>query len=403
MKVFNCPQCAATLEFERIEKSWVRCHYCNSLVVVPAELRPPPPKPPEETKTSYGVPGTQPKRLALTLGLLVGGAAIVLPLIGVLSSSKEEKSSSSGPTTFTTRTPTPTPSPSPRPGGFEVAYTFGGEGTGPGLFKDGMTLALDAEGRVYVSDETRRVQRFDGAGKFVNTWNIPVETKWYRRLRGGPVKIIVNERTEVYAVLAGVILKLDGETGEVLGAAHGSDYIHDAALSPGHGLYVVSQKGEDDELVLIGGDGRAARRTHRFVSSQLDKRLEVRALRVAAGPGGDAYALYCIGGVTGMFSYDDEDISVFRFSPEGKFVARFGGGGRRGEPGQFGPPAAVAADPRGRVYVLETFNAIHVYEPDGRFARTLKAPHAVNALAFDAEGNLYVAGHYKVSKLLLDR
>src|SRR3712207_9009143 len=49
----------------------------------------------------------------------------------------------------------------------------------------------------------------------------------------------------IYAVLAGVILKLEGETGEVLGAAHGSDYIHDAALSPGRGLLVVSQKGDD--------------------------------------------------------------------------------------------------------------------------------------------------------------
>src|SRR3712207_6038342 len=171
----------------------------------------------------------------------------------------------------------------------------------------------------------------------------------------------------IYAVLAGVVLKLEGETGEVLGAAHGSDYIHDAALSPGRGLLVVSQKGDDDELVLIGGDKRAAWRTHRFVSTQLDKKLEVRALRVAAGPGGEIYSLYCIGGVSGTFSYDDEDISVFRFSPEAKFVARFGGGERRGEPGYFGPPAAIAADPRGRVYVVETFSTIHVYEPDGRF------------------------------------
>lgn len=402
MKVFNCPQCAATLEFERIEKSWVRCHYCNSLVVVPSELRPPTPPKPAELKTSYdggGDDAATKKKVALA------AVAILVVVGGVALHSASDTSSSTNlrgvANVANTRRQTPTPTPMPRPDGYEVAYTFGGEGTGPGLFKDSMALALDAEGRVYVSDETRRVQRFDGAGRFLNTWNIPPATKWYARARGGPEKLIVNERGEVYAVLAGVILKLAGETGEVLGAAHGSDYIHDAALSPGHGLLVVSEKGDDDELVLIGGDGRAAHRTHRFVSSHLDKRLEVRALRVAAGTGGEAYALYCIGGVAGEHWYDDEDIAVFKLSREGKLLARFGGQGR--EPGQYGPPSAIAADPSGRVYVSEAFDKVHVFEPDGRYLRTLKTPHAVEAMAFDTRGDLYVAGSHRVSKLALDR
>ncbi|MBV9924543.1 MAG: hypothetical protein JOZ96_05825 [Acidobacteria bacterium] len=396
MKAFNCPQCGAVLEFERIEQPWVRCQYCNSQVVVPEELRPPPPRPTPEPQTAYG---QKPKNPALTVvGLLVGifALAVVIVIATALRSPNTNRGSFVPPFR-----PGATPTPTPKPQGYAVAYTFGGEGTGPGLFQDEMGVALDAQGRVYVSDETRRVQRFDASGKFLDTWSIPLETKWYEKLRGGPSKLIVNERGEVYAVLAGVILKLDAETGEVLGAARGSDYIQDAALSPGRGLYVVSQKGEDDELVLIGGDGRAARRTHRFVSSQLDKKLEVEALRVAAGPGGEAYALYCIGGVSGEHYYDDEDIAVFRFSPEGKYLARFGGQGHA--PGQYGPPAAIASDPQGRVYVLETFNQLHVYEADGRYVRTLKAPHGVNALTFDAQGDLYIAGDHKVSKLILDK
>ena len=401
MKAFSCPQCAATLEFERIDKSWVRCQFCNSLVVVPAELRPPLPQPKPEPRTTFGG-GPPPRRVALGI-LAVGLAFLAVVLVAVIASNRSSKESRSVANTSATpwRFPTPTPRPSPRPEGFEVAYTFGAEGTGPSLFKDSMGVAVDGEGRVYVSDETRRVQRFDPSGKFLNTWNIPLETKWYRKLRGGPAKIIVNERNEIYAVLAGVVLKLEGETGEVLGAAHGSDYIHDAALSPGRGLLVVSQKGDDDELVLIGGDKRAAWRAHRFVSTQLEKKLEVEALRVAAAPGGEVYSLYAIGGVAGEHWYDDEDIAVFRFSPEGKYLARFGGQGR--EPGQYGPPSAIATDPRGRVYVCESFDRLHVYEPDGRFVRTLKIPHAADALAFDAQGDLYIAGSHKVSKLVLDK
>ncbi|HEX8283945.1 MAG TPA: hypothetical protein VF588_11350 [Pyrinomonadaceae bacterium] len=416
MKVFNCPQCGASLEFERIDSPLVKCHYCNSLVVVPAELRPAPPPPPpppllidsllqppreEHPPFSFGESEATPKKIALAAAalLLVAGGVGLLIAIGNRTSNSN---AGGGANVANMRRLTQTPTPKPKPDGYEVVYTFGGEGTGPALFKGGMALDVDGEGRVYASDETRRVQRFDGAGRFLNTWNIPTETKWYRKLRGGPEKIIVNERGEVYAVLAGVILRLAGETGEVLGAAHGSDHIHDAALVPGGGgLLVVSQKGEDDELVLIGGDGRAARRTHRFVSSLLDKRLEVEALRVAAAPGGETYALYCIGGVAGEHYYDDEDIAVFKFSGDGKYLARFGGQGS--EPGQYGPPSAVAADAAGRVYVCESFDKVHVYESDGRFVRTLKVPHAVEALTFDARNNLYVAGGHRVSKLALDR
>lgn len=400
MKTFNCPQCGASLEFERIDAPWVKCRYCDSMVIVPAELRPLPPLPPptrEEPPAAYT--GDSTKKIVLVAVALV----LVAGSIGLLIANNRPSNTNRANLipTYTPR-PIPTPTPKPRPDGYEVAYTFGGEGTGPGLFKDGMSLALDGEGRVYVSDETRRVQRFDPTGKFLDTWNIPIETKWYRKLRGGPQKLIVNERGEVYAVLSGVVLKLGGETGEVLGAAHGSDHIHDAALVPGGGgLLVVSQKGNDDELVLIGGDGRAARRTHRFVSSLLDKRLEVEALRVAAGSGGETYALYAIGGVAGEHWYDDEDIAVFKFSPEGRHLASFGGAGR--EPGQYGPPSAIAADTRGRVYVCEPFDKIHVYEADGRYVRTLKTPHSVEALTFDAQNNLYVAGGHRVSKLVLDK
>ena len=74
MKVFNCPQCAATLEFERIDAPLVRCQFCNSLVVVPEELRPPPPPPPRAPPTTFGG-GEQPKKLALAVVALLAVAA----------------------------------------------------------------------------------------------------------------------------------------------------------------------------------------------------------------------------------------------------------------------------------------------------------------------------------------
>jgi 6-bladed beta-propeller len=321
-------------------------------------------------------------------------------LIAGLSRSSNKARTGGGLPTYTPHL-VPTPKPTPEHDGYTVAFTFGSDGTGPGFFKDEMGVAVDGAGRIYVSDETRRVQRFDPSGKFLDTWNIPTETKWYAKLKEGPRKLLVNSSGDVYAVLAGVVMKFDGETGEALGAAHGTDYIQDATLLPDGGMLIVSQKGNDDELVHLGGDGRAAHRTHRFVSSLLDKELEVEALRVAADGTGNTYALYAIGGVNGEHSYDDEDTAVFKFTPEGKYVSRFGGEGH--EPGQYGPPTMIAVDNEGRVYVCESFNQIHVFAADGRFIRTLKSPHSVDAITFDSQNNLYVAGGNKVSKLVLDK
>jgi DNA-directed RNA polymerase subunit RPC12/RpoP len=402
MNAFTCPQCGASLEFERINSPTIQCRYCNSLVIVPAELRPVLP-PRTEPLTSYrGEPTNKLIPALIVVAVLVGGIGI---LVAVFSRSSNTNGSSNTNRTVSALPPytprlAPTPTPAPKSDGYTVAFTFGSEGTGPSFFKDEMCVAVDGSGLIYISDETRRVQVFDSSGQFLKTWNIPTQTKWYARLKDGPRKLMANSSGDLFAVLAGVVLKLDGATGEALGAAHGSDYIHDAALLPDSSLVIMSQKGDDDELVLIGSDGRAAHRTHRFVSSLLDKQLEVGALRVAVDGTGETFALYALGGVNGEHWYDDEDLAVFKFSPEGKYVSRFGGGGH--EPGQFGVPSGLAVDNLSRVYVREMFDKIHVYAADGRFLKTLKAPHAVEAMTFDSQNNLYVAGNHKVSKLLLD-
>jgi hypothetical protein len=398
LKVFNCPQCGASLEYEQITSATVKCHYCNSLVVVPAELRPAPARPEPDLHSTFRI-SKQPNKVLPVLITVLLLAFIGLIIIGLASRSNKPRTIGAIPNYTPYRAPTPAPTPAPN--GYTIAFTFGQEGTGPGFFKDEMGVGVDGEGRIYVSDETRRVQRFDESGKFIDTWNIPAQTKWYSNLKGGPHKILVNNSGEVYAVLAGVVLKLNGATGEALGAANDSDYIDDATLLPDGGMLIVSEKGKDDELVHLGGDGRAARRTHRFVSSILDKELEVEALRVAADGAGNTFALYAIGGVAGEHYYDDEDIAVFKFTPDGKYVTRFGGEGR--EPGQYGPPTTFAVDNESRVYVCESFDKIHVFTGDGRYVRTLEVPHAVDALTFDAQNNLYIAGGYKVSKLVLDK
>src|ERR671920_1909548 len=97
----------------------------------------------------------------------------------------------------TTRPPEPTP-------------FFGKEGVGAGYFKDARSIAVDAEGRIYVGEYTGgRIQVFDKDGKFVTQWTAAPKMP----LRG----MTADRRGTVYVVQKGDINKYEGTTGKSLG------------------------------------------------------------------------------------------------------------------------------------------------------------------------------------------
>lgn len=396
METFSCPNCGASLEVEPYRSVTVKCAHCASTVIVPESLRPQQPAWP--TNASGATPSK-------SFPFHVVGMALVA-VLGIIwfvaARSKSDTPPSVPPSNQNFRialaTPTATPVPTPDT---SVALTFGGEGTGGGLFKDASEISVGGDGHIYVSDDTNRIQRFDGDGKFLNMWMIPSETKWYKKLRGHPQKLLADRSGNLYVVVTGVILKFQGNTGELLGAAHGTDYIHDACLLNEGGLVIVSAKGRDDELVKMDGTGRAVKRVHRFVSSLLDKQVSVDAMRVAADGLGNIYAVYALGDVYGEHWYDSEDLAIFKFSPDGKYITRFGSQGR--EAGQYQMPNAIAVDNQSRVYIGDSSNGVHVYAADGRHLETIKTPVWVRGMALDNRNNLYVVGSNQVSRILTSK
>lgn len=90
--------------------------------------------------------------------------------------------------------------------------------------------------------------------------------------------------------------------------------------------------------------------------------------------------------------------AVFRFSPEGKFVNRFGSDGDG--KGQFRAPNAIAVDGQSRVYVSD-IRGIQVFDADGRYLASIGVPNSgvVFGMVFDDQNALYVvANNSKVLK-----
>ena len=110
---------------------------------------------------------------------------------------------------------------------------WGSPGTGPGQFHLVHSLAIDSQGTVYVSDrENNRIQIFDAEGNYLREWNhlgttqnifiTPADDMWIITHRN-------NIETLTYDTLAGRIMKIDVETGRILGSME----------SPGHWIDVA--------------------------------------------------------------------------------------------------------------------------------------------------------------------
>ena len=114
---------------------------------------------------------------------------------------------------------------------------WGKPGTGPSQFNTPHSIAVSAKGNVYVSDrENNRIQIFDANGKFLKEWKhlgatqnlfiTPQQELWIITHRD-------NIENLTYDTLAGRIMKIDLESGRILGAME----------SPGHWIN-VSKAGE---------------------------------------------------------------------------------------------------------------------------------------------------------------
>lgn len=378
IKTLQCPSCGAPLEYDEAnERETMRCHFCNSTVMLPARQRAQPP--PQNIRISFGRPRLGSKGspaaalVVLVVVLLIGGGVV----IGVINAISRAVTGVPRTTTVNARTALNPPTPPSRPP--EPQPFFGKEGVGAGYFKDARSIAVDAAGNIYVGEYLGggRIQVFDSAGKFVTQWTVDPKMP----LRG----MTADRRGNVYVVQRGEINKYEGATGRFLGkTGEGGGHYDDVTALPDGGLVAFARKTQDN-IVKIDAAGQVKQVIEKAVSGQTD-RSEL-SIRVAADGAGNVYAL-------GEFND-----AVFKFAPDGRFQTRFGGDGD--EPGLFRAPGAVAVDNQGRVYVAD-FKGVQVFDPNGRYLKVIGVKGAASGLVFNDKNELLVVARTAVWKFNVD-
>jgi DNA-binding beta-propeller fold protein YncE len=386
LKTFDCPKCGAPVNYEQDvigANLTARCPYCNSALSVPDEMR----GRPAQFMSSRvyidlrnSVSGGRAPRwivfivLIPLLGVVIGAVAMggfLIPLLSSISSGVK--------TTAPTRTGSKPLGGKGNPNAFATqTLNFGSEGIGPGMFKDARAIAVDASGKIYVGEYSGgRIQVFDPAGKFITQWTVDPKM---------PLTGMAADRNGiVYVVQSGTISRHEGLTGRLLGQLGyaGGWGFDDVVVTADGGLVAAWYKNRDD-IVRFNPEGQVVRTIRAAISSVTDEaELDTH---VAVDGLGSIYAL-------GTFSN-----TVFKFSPEGKFITRFGDDGD--QPGQFRAPSAIAVDGKGRVYVSD-FKGIQVFDTNGRYLAVFDPGGTASGMVFNDKDELFVAARNHVLRLAL--
>lgn len=374
MQTFECPKCGALVSYEpnAYGTGAVKCAYCQSQLALPHHGQPA--RIISQIDINVGPQVTAGARKLIWFLVLVPLVIVIIVVAGVfgaLAPVMRSIGSIGG---------------APNGGGLgggsnsfaQVVQTFGSEGIGAGMMTDARHIALDGEGHIYVGEyQGGRVQVFDSQGKFITQWMVD---------RKMPLRGLAADRNgTVYIAQRGKITRYRGDNGQALGdiSYSGGDGFDDVRATADGGLVCAWYRNRDD-IVRFDSQGKVARTISAAVSTAADQsELDTR---VAADGLGNIYALGTFAG------------AVFKFSPEGKFVNRFGGSGH--QPGQFSAAHSIAIDGKGRVFVGD-IQGIQVFDSDGRFLTVIKVDGPAFGIVFNDQNELLVAARNKVIKYAL--
>jgi sugar lactone lactonase YvrE len=391
MKPLICPQCGGKITDYSPWQQFVDCQYCSTRFIMPQEN----PAPRNDPGPAFETPSSPNIGRNLVLGV-AGALCAIFGVVIALSLVKTKPRTPPNPPTYpvyTTTTPVTiaTPAATPNPNLLE----FGGKGTGNGLFQDATSIAVDKKGRIYVADDTLRVQQFDEKGEFLKVWQIPSSGKNYRKARTIE-KIAVDAQDHLFVLVGGVVQMWDQNATDLPDVTfHAApDYMVDFALRADGTLLMVSSDDNIETLIYMNRNEKVTRRIEGFHTNTADAVLSPRAtglaaIRLAVDGAGNIFSVYAFGDLGSYeLNYDEEDLLIYRFTPEGKYVNKFV---------QTMNSCGIEVDNQSRLYLSDK-NSLNVYKNNGDEITTVSGFGNIDAFALDKDNNIYVVSGNKVVK-----
>jgi hypothetical protein len=277
---------------------------------------------------------------------------------------------------FSTLTPTSTPTLIPFA---SQVFTFGGEGTGAGLFSDARYIGVDSQGGIYVGDiDTRLIQVFDSEGNYVTQWHTGKKDNGKDLFIAG---MATDLNGQVYIAASDGIYIFNGHSGERLGILTypGEGYFEDVTTAPDGsvlGVYFT----DHENIVRFDKNGQVDLYLDNPIGNVTDH-SELDTTVAVDGIGN----IYLLGSFNNL---------VFIYNRDGKYQNRFGGDGEG--PGTFQAVDTVAVDSQSRIYVSD-IHGIQVFDPNGRFLETFEIQPSARGMCFDLKGNLYILTYQEIA------
>ncbi|MEP6904014.1 MAG: hypothetical protein ABJA66_19990 [Actinomycetota bacterium] len=389
MKPLICPQCGGKItEYNQWQK-FATCGYCDTKFII----EPDPPQSFSPAEPDYQAFQTSKPNFNIVIGVIAAiciifGAIIFLTLAsGIKPKTTANYPSYPTPVKFISPTNSPTPNPN--------LLEFGSKGTGNGLFQNADSVAVDKEGRIYVADDSLRVQQFNQKGEFLKVWQIPTQTRYYKRARTIQ-KIAVDDKDRLYVLVGGVVQRWEQNTSELPEVTFDAapDFMVDFAVRSDGGLLMVSINDDIETLIFMNRNEKVTRRLNGFHTETADAALSPRetglqAIRLAVDSAGNIYSVYAFGDLGSyQLSYNAEDLMIFRFTPEAKYVNKFV---------ESMNSCGIEVDNQSRIYVSDQ-ETIKIYTNNGELVSTVSDLGGINAFALDKQNNIYVLHDDKVIK-----
>lgn len=362
LEALICPNCAGPLNFSAADGESIQCPYCHTTVLRSSQS-------PGGGRISIQV--ERPAASKTKAGPVLAGLAIlfICVLIAVISQIVDHRNP----------TGTASASTSGKPPFARMILEFGSKGITPGHFKNASCIALDQQGHIYVgeSGDHGRVQVFDKTGKYLSEF-----------LAGGFDDLVADRDGTLYVMSGGKICRFNGVNGAKLPdmerasedfVGHQTPVYYRCACLGSGVIHAITGYAIDVPRIvnLNTTTGRVAGTV--VVTQPPDETLNLhRILRLTTGE------IYCL---------DTEKGVVFKFSPSGAYINKFGGTSEEAFsdhplPSQLQSPSSMASDSQGRIYVGNS-SGIKVYDKDGNYIDGIGQNEFANGIAIDDQDNIY--------------